>query len=74
MTETRDYSGRDVTPEPAAASIQIPRVRVVMRNYFSTQLLWSAEHQARMAARMESRHEGESTFDMEHRAYILAAI
>lgn len=56
------------------AGFQVPPVRVVMRNYFSTQLLWASEHQGRMAARMESVHEGRSTFNMEHRAYVLVAI
>ncbi len=55
-------------------SFHIPPVRVVMRNYFSTQLLWSSDHQGRMGARIESLHDGESTFNMEHRAYVLVAI
>jgi hypothetical protein len=46
-----------------------------MRNYFSTQLLWAAEHNADLARQIEEAHDGaESRFDMEHRCYVLASI
>jgi hypothetical protein len=61
-------------PDPIEASVQVPPVRILMRNYFSTQLLWLAQHQSALAARLEAAHKGRSVFNMEHRAYVLAGI
>lgn len=49
-------------------------VRIVMRNYFSTHMLWASQAFASKAAAIEAKHSGESRFDIEHRAYVLSAI
>ncbi len=48
--------------------------RAVMRNYFSTYLLWSAKDFALLADAIEKRHSGRPRFDIEHRARVIAAI
>jgi hypothetical protein len=49
-------------------------VRVIMRAYFSSYLLWTAERATFDAGRIESAHEGSSKFDIEHRGYVLSAL
>jgi len=49
-------------------------VLVVMRNYFSSYLLWTASRASREAAVIEERHEGESRFDIGHRSHVLTSI
>jgi hypothetical protein len=51
-----------------------PPLGVAMRNYFSTYLLWSAQHCAGQAREIEATHTGESRFDIKHRAYVLTAL
>ena len=63
-----------MSPDPVRASTEIPPVRIVMRNYFSTYLLWSARDFASKAAAIESGHSGDSRFDIEHRAYVVGAV
>lgn len=72
MTDKR----RDVTvsPETVTTHVEVFPVRVLMRNYFSTHLLWAARHFGQEAAVIESRHEGDSRFDIEHRAAVLGAV
>jgi hypothetical protein len=45
-----------------------------MRVYYSSYHLWAAKHFVRLAAEIEDAHEGEPTFDIEHRAYVTNAI
>ena len=45
-----------------------------MRNYFSTRLLWTAFHASDRAREIEAAHTGNSTFDIEHNAYVLSAV
>jgi hypothetical protein len=52
----------------------IPPLRIAMRNYFSTYLLWSAQHSAGQAQAIEHAHTGDSRFDIKHRAYVLTAV
>jgi hypothetical protein len=49
-------------------------VRLFMRSYLSTHLLWSARHFAALAGTIEAAHVGRSRFDPEHCAYVLGAI
>lgn len=44
------------------------------RAYFSTYHLWAAEHFSRLAGKIEDKHEGRSTFNIEHRAYVVNSI
>lgn len=48
--------------------------RIVMRNYFSTYMLWASKDFASKAGAIEANHDGDSRFDIEHRAYVLAAV
>ena len=54
--------------------VQVGSVTISMRSYFSSQLLWSADHHRQLAQKIEAEHTGESTFDMGHRCYVLASI
>lgn len=74
VTEGEDRQDAVVRPASIAASIQIGGVRIEMRNYFSTHLLWAARHFATKAAEIETNHEGRSRFDIEHRAYVASAV
>jgi hypothetical protein len=47
---------------------------IVVRNYFSSHLLFSAKRLADLAKQMEDRHTGTARFDHEHRAYVLSSI
>jgi hypothetical protein len=49
-------------------------LRIVMRNYFSTQLLAGAARMAELVRRIEDDHTGESRFDLEHRGYVLSSV
>jgi hypothetical protein len=49
-------------------------VRVSVRNYFSSYLLWSAEHASARAAEIEAAFAGPIHFDPEHRACVLTAV
>jgi hypothetical protein len=49
-------------------------LRIVMRNYFSTQLLAGAVRMTELARRIEDDHTGESRFDLEHRGYVLSSV
>lgn len=49
-------------------------VRGVMRNYFSTYLLWSARDFAGLADAIEKGPGGGPRFDIEHRARVIAAV
>src|SRR6266704_5985193 len=51
-----------------------PPIRLVMRNYFSTHLLYAARHLSDLAGTIEAGHQGQSRFDIEHRAYVLSSI
>src|SRR5262249_47602608 len=52
----------------------VPTISFTMRNYFSTHMLWGAEHYVARAKAIEDAHTGESRFDIEHRAYVVSAI
>lgn len=61
-------------PASVELAVEIPPARVVMRNYFSTYLLWASKNFSSKAAAIENNHTGESRFDMEHRAYVISAV
>jgi len=69
-----DSKGIVVKLDAAQVHAKASAVRVVIRSYFSTHLLWAARDSADKAAAIESRHDGDSKFDMEHRAHVLQAI
>jgi len=71
---TEDGEDAVVRPETIRLGVEIPGPRVVMRNYFSTHLLWAARDSASKAAAIESAHTGDSQFDIEHRAYVLGSV
>ncbi|MBA3244195.1 MAG: hypothetical protein H0T61_03365 [Actinobacteria bacterium] len=52
----------------------VETVRVSMRHYFSTYLLWAAEDNAARAGAIEAVHEGGSRFDIEHQGLVLGTI
>jgi hypothetical protein len=71
----------DPTPEdatvgapPATGSASVFAPGIVMRNYFSSHLLWMALHATERARAIEAAHAGRSAFDIEHRAHVLSAI
>jgi hypothetical protein len=49
-------------------------VRLTMRNYFSSYFLYAARRLSIDANTIEAGHEGESRFDIAHRAYVLSSI
>lgn len=84
MAEDRDIepgpSGAPKAPDvtvgasPAAALMTVGTPRVSMRNYFSTHLLWTANHMAASARAIEAGAGDKPCFDIEHRAYVLSSI
>jgi len=62
------------TPDHERRSMRGSRVRIVLRSYFSSHLLWTAQREAEIAGRMEAAHSGESRFDVEHRGHVLSSI
>jgi hypothetical protein len=57
-----------------AASFTETRVRVLIRNYFSTRLLWTAFEMTARAGDSEQRHTGDPHFDIEHQSHVVTAI
>lgn len=49
-------------------------MRLLIRSYFSTRLLWAACHAGDDARAIEDSHTGEPTFNVEHNGHILSAI
>jgi hypothetical protein len=45
-----------------------------MRSYFSSYLLWTAQHLSELAGQIESAHAGGSHFKIEHRGYVLSSV
>ncbi len=70
------HDGNDavVRPDTVRARVEVPPVRLSMRNYFSTHLLWAAQDFATRTAAIERTHSGESRFEIGHRAYVLGAV
>ncbi len=69
------------TDEAARRSVQVSDslqladvARVSMRHYFSTYLLWSAEHNAVQAGSIEAAHDGPPRFDARHQSHVLDSI
>jgi hypothetical protein len=62
------------TPQPGGARASGVGLRVSMRHYFSTHLLWMAFQASGRAEQIEDAHTGEPTFDIEHHSYVLTAI
>lgn len=63
-----------VAAQRGEARAEAMPVRIVMRNYFSTYMLWASQDFASKADAIEANHSGESRFDIEHRAYVLSAV
>jgi hypothetical protein len=56
-------------------SIVASSLRITLRSYFSSHLLWTAQREAELAGRMEAAHvAGRSRFDVEHRGHVLSSI
>lgn len=64
----------DVNPPTAEGGAEARPVRAVMRNYFSSYLLWSAKDFAGLADAIEKRCGDGPRFDIEHRARVIAAV
>jgi len=62
------------TPTPGGVTVGAFPIRVLLRHYFSTHLLWTAFHASEKAREIEDAHTGRSTFDIEHSSYVLSAI
>src|SRR5688500_8799076 len=62
------------TPKPGGVTVGAHPLRVLLRHYFSTHLLWTAFHASEKAREIEAAHTGRSTFDIEHHAYVLSAV
>jgi hypothetical protein len=45
-----------------------------MRNYFSTNFLWTALHTSRLAAELEAAEGDIPRFDMAHRSYVVSSV
>lgn len=61
-------------PVPLEVRAEAMPPRIVMRNYFSTYLLWASQDFASRAVAIEAKHSGQSRFDIEHRAYVMSAV
>jgi hypothetical protein len=62
------------TPEPGGAKAGGGGIRIFLRHYFSTHLLWTGFHASGKAREIEDAHTGRSRFDIEHSSYVLSAI
>jgi hypothetical protein len=67
---------RDGVAAPAtiAVTASIPTPSIVMRGYFSSYLLWMAQHTSELAGGIEAAHSGQSSFNIEHRGFVLSSI
>lgn len=65
---------RKIPVEQAIEHDQAMPIRVVIRNYFSGYFLWTARQSSLLAQSIESAHEGEPRFDIEHRGYVLSSV
>jgi hypothetical protein len=61
-------------PETIRIGVEVPSVRIVMRNYFSTHMLWTSWGFATRAGEIEAHHDGPPRFDIEHRAYVVSGV
>ncbi len=50
------------------------RIKVSMRNYFSTNFLWTALHTSRLVAELEAAEGERPCFDMAHRSLAAASV
>src|SRR3954462_501284 len=68
------HSGDDPMNRPRRS--ETGGFRLLIRSYFSTYLLWRAEHEAEQAMHFEASwpDDGKSDFDSGHRGHVLAAI
>jgi hypothetical protein len=66
----------DATPTPATvkAHATIGSVRVSIRSYYSPRLLWTAQHHAELAGKIERALAGKTPFSIEHHGYVLSSI
>jgi hypothetical protein len=67
----------DVTVSPPTVEIRVEghAVRISLRSYLSSHLLWTARHEAKLAEKIEAAHvAGRTRFSIEHRARVLSSI
>lgn len=57
-----------------AARARVGPVRAVIRSYYSSYLLWTAQHLSELAGQIEAGHEGRSHFSIEHRGLVLSSV
>ena len=63
------------TPATVAVRAEVHGPRIVLRSYFSSHLLWTARHEAKLAEKIEATHvAGRTRFSIEHRAHVLSSI
>jgi hypothetical protein len=49
-------------------------VRVSIRSYYSSRLLWTAQHHAELAGKIEREVAGKTPFSSEHIGYVLSSV
>jgi hypothetical protein len=62
-----------VNPPAAEARADVSTPAIWHRLYFSSYLLWTAQHEAELAGQIEAAHVGSSRFSIEHRAHVLSS-
>lgn len=76
MTRRNDEEQGDATVNPPTteARADVPAPGIWHRLYFSSYLLWTAQHEAELAGQIEVAHLGRSKFSIEHRAHVVSSI
>lgn len=76
MTGRNDEERVDATVNPPTveARADVPAPGIWHRLYFSSYLLWTAQHEAELARQIQGGHLGRSRFSIEHRAHMLSSI
>jgi hypothetical protein len=72
--DNKERGDATVYPPPAKARADVPTPAIWHRLYFSSYLLWAAQHEAELAGQIEAAHVGSSRFSIEHRAHVLSSI
>jgi hypothetical protein len=62
------------TPARGGARAGAQPIRVSLRHYFSTRLLWNAFHASSQAQAIEQAHTGHPTFDIQHNSAVLSSV
>ncbi len=72
--DTEERGDASLTPVTMEVHATTGAVRVSIRSYYSSRLLWTAQHHAELAGELERALAGKTPFSIEHHGYVLSSI